>query len=119
MRLTYALGNLAARCDIARSSIFSSRQTLKELCQLCQRYTVELRQNAFFEGESLSHLSGPAAFMTLVEGSHSSVNDVLVKLIRVIANASIGAEAGYLASIVPECTSLLIDTTRECCLLYY
>ncbi len=51
--------------------------------------------------------------LTVAENSHTSVYDVLVKLMRIIANASIGQEAGYLASIVPECSCLLLDTTRE------
>uniref|UniRef100_A0A5K3FJ32 Atx10homo_assoc domain-containing protein n=1 Tax=Mesocestoides corti TaxID=53468 RepID=A0A5K3FJ32_MESCO len=110
IRLAYALGNIAARCNDARSSIFSSRQVLKDICQLCQRYSIELRRNALSEAEKeVVYTNQP-----FVGGAHSSANDVLVKLTRVIANATIGAEVGYLASIVPECITLLLEIACLC-----
>ncbi|VDL95674.1 unnamed protein product [Schistocephalus solidus] len=40
------------------------------------------------------------------------LQDALVKLIRMIVNATIDVEPGILASVVPECICLLIDITR-------
>lgn len=67
-----------------------------------------------YEGERLS-VQPPAGngSILVAPDCHTTVDEVLVKLVRVVANASIGAEPGYLASIVPECVCLLIDVARN------
>ncbi|KAH9282201.1 Armadillo repeat-containing protein 2 [Echinococcus granulosus] len=96
LRLAYALGNVAARCETARRTIFSSKESIAKMCMLCQKYAETL----------------------LNARPNSSTYDVLVKLTRVIANACVGAEGGLLAANTPECTSMLlrllnISTTTE------
>uniref|UniRef100_A0A0V0J9J2 Armadillo repeat-containing protein 2 n=2 Tax=Schistocephalus solidus TaxID=70667 RepID=A0A0V0J9J2_SCHSO len=99
VRLAYALGNIAARCSFARSAILCNRQVLEEVCHLCQRQASKVMRK-FATGGSA--------------GAQNSavLQDALVKLIRMIVNATIDVEPGILASVVPECICLLIDITR-------
>ncbi|KAL5104828.1 Armadillo repeat-containing protein 2 [Taenia crassiceps] len=98
LRLAYALGNVAECCESAGKNIFPSEESIAKICALCE-------ENA-------------AALLNIPAKSNSLTYDLLVKLTRVIANASVGTEGGLLAANTPECTSMLlrllkISTTTE------
>ncbi|CAL8097660.1 unnamed protein product [Calicophoron daubneyi] len=131
VRVAYLLGNLTARLDSARDALFPNADAMVQLCTLCKHYQIN-RPEVRGEFKLLttpcrvrSRFGNNAWSQTSSSGSNSSSNskqsekiakigsrahsEVLDKLVRVLANATIGENVGQLAVVVPDCLDLLLN----------
>lgn len=96
VRLGYALGNVMAAEDAARVHFFNNDVAMEYLLQALEFYAGQQQQGG---------MKGAAPSAST--GSDSMV-DVLVKLVRVVANMSVNAEVGYGLSVRPVLGSVLL-----------
>ncbi|KAI4905382.1 hypothetical protein NFI96_016365 [Prochilodus magdalenae] len=94
VRLLFTLGNLAARSNEARESLYEQEGAIDILLSLFQNY-----QPAAVAPNSLQDSQGPL---------HQN-EDVLVKLIRVLANLSIHPAVGTVLAANTLCVQLLLE----------
>ena len=107
VRLTYCLGNLMAKCDEARTFVtdgseLSNMDTILELLQ------------AYRAREARPGTSTNLSMVMKMEseddhGSSGNSEDVVIKIIRVIANMSINGAVGEQVAAMPEVYDNLTD----------
>ncbi|XP_062857223.1 armadillo repeat-containing protein 2 [Trichomycterus rosablanca] len=91
VRLLFTLGNLAARSNEARQRVYEEDGALDVLLDLFQIYMQGVRNP--LDSQDLSH----------------SEEDVLIKLIRVLANLSIHSTVGVALAANSQCVELLLE----------
>ncbi|KAJ1528630.1 hypothetical protein ONE63_007025 [Megalurothrips usitatus] len=99
VRLGYALGNLLAKCDDIRLQLLESEgamDTLLDLLQLYLQKDLELASQKPESAQQKEHV------LSLESGSDGSVEDVIVKMIRIIANMSMNMEVGERLTCPPD-----------------
>ncbi|XP_069991169.1 armadillo repeat-containing protein 2 isoform X3 [Penaeus vannamei] len=101
VRLAYALGNMMANSDDARWQLFSEDGFTETLLELLTEY---LRRDRHHQAEEM------ADPLTSASGAPE---DVMVKLIRVLANVSVHARVGPVLARSRTCLSLLISVLRH------
>ncbi|XP_031438129.1 armadillo repeat-containing protein 2 isoform X2 [Clupea harengus] len=99
VRLLFTLGNLAARCPEARECIYEERGGVNTLLRLFYLYQ---EPRVAPQASSGVHRLGA-----------SEREDVLVKLIRVLANISIHPTAGTALAASEECVELLLKVLEQ------
>ena len=108
VRLTYCLGNLMAKCDEARPILNLEAETgathMECLLELLNSYRRK-------ESRPASREISIAMKMEAEEdhGSSGNSEDVVIKIIRVIANMSINSEVGSQVAAMPEIYDNLTD----------
>lgn len=108
MRLLFTLGNLTAKSDEAREQLFECEDCVNTLLQLYDSY--QQRNNS----PPAPPQKGPLS----VSKSTPSVGvqedeDVLVKLVRVLANMCIHPAVGLALANNTACIQLLVETLGE------
>jgi hypothetical protein len=105
VRVTFVLGNLAARSDEARIAIGQHGDSRTLLPSLLNKYVTELGSGEAQGANDNGHLDEA----TVDFGSTGNVEDTAIKIIRVFANASIEPETGYLLAMTASIVSGLLD----------
>ncbi|XP_064089288.1 armadillo repeat-containing protein 2-like isoform X1 [Macrobrachium nipponense] len=100
VRLAYALGNMMANSDDARWQLFSEDGFTETLLELLTEYLQRDRQSQHETMDPLTPASG-------------TPEDVMVKLIRVLANVSVNSRVGPVLARSRTCLSLLISVLRH------
>ena len=108
VRLTYCLGNLMAKCDDARSfaknDVEKAVTNMDTILDLLQSYRAR---------DARPHTSRQSMVMKMESeddhGSSGNSEDVVIKIIRVIANMSINGEVGQQVASMPEVYDNLTD----------
>ncbi|XP_076064878.1 armadillo repeat-containing protein 2 isoform X2 [Oratosquilla oratoria] len=103
VRLAYALGNMMAKTDDARWKLFSENGFTETLLEILTLY---LRKDREAEG-GLRNDDFTSA------GLNGTPEDVMVKIIRVIANVSIHPRVGPVLARSRTCTQLLVSVLRH------
>ena len=103
MRLLFTLGNLTAKLDEARQQLFQCEGCMPTLLQLYDTY--QRRDNL---PHSLPQRGAAASLSTAREDE-----DVLVKLLRVLANMCIHPAVGPAVAANTNCIELLMETLGE------
>lgn len=105
VRVTFVLGNLAARSNEARMAIGQHPDTMTLLPSLLGHYLTNLEK----VGGSCtkSHVSEDEAALDF--GSTGSNEDTAIKIIRVFANASVDAETGSLLALNKAIVNQLLE----------
>lgn len=98
VRLGYALGNVMAADDAARVQFFNNDVAMEYLLQALE----------FYAGQQLPGAMKGAASAAAASTGADSMVDVLVKLVRVVANMSVNAEVGYGLSVRPVLGGVLL-----------
>ncbi|XP_042359415.1 armadillo repeat-containing protein 2 isoform X2 [Plectropomus leopardus] len=106
VRLLFTLGNLTAKSDEARLQLFQCEGCMDTLLQLYDTYQCR---------DGLSHLHPRKGLASLSEPQAPSVSvqedeDVLVKLVRVLANMCIHQAVGPALATNTTCIQLLLET---------
>ncbi|NXS18862.1 ARMC2 protein, partial [Mystacornis crossleyi] len=99
IRIIFILGNLTAKNDQSREQFFKEKESINTLTSLFQTY-YELDLNAqtwYHGGKGKKHLKYP-----------SEAEDVLIKLIRVLANLSIHPRIGAALAAAHPVVGLLV-----------
>lgn len=105
MRLLFTLGNLTAKSNEARLRLFQCKGCLGILLQLYDSYQ---RRDDSLPSPTSSPGKPPVPPMSVQEG-----DDVLVKLIRVLANMCIHRAVGPALATNTSCIQLLLETLGE------
>lgn len=109
VRLLFTLGNLTTKSDEARLRLFQCKSCLGILLQLYDSYQ---RRDDSLPTHKLKGPSSPGKPpvppLSVQEG-----DDVLVKLIRVLANMSIHRAVGPALATNTSCIQLLLETLGE------
>ncbi|TNN09394.1 Armadillo repeat-containing protein, partial [Schistosoma japonicum] len=128
VRIAYVLGNLAAKCEHARIAIIPNENFSLKLCNLCRHYNAKYtyfqqshhlmngtNQNKLktteFNNNNLNLITDtiPEKMNNSVKSMYSLQYDVLVKLLRIIANASISETVGLICTTNFDCINLIIE----------
>ena len=111
VRLTYCLGNLMAKCDAARPMLCNSSDTtdsnnMDTLLDLLHSY----RQRDARPSTTSAQVSMAMKIESEDDhGSSGNSEDVVIKIIRVVANMSINSEVGERVASMPEVYNHLTD----------
>ncbi|CAI2734092.1 unnamed protein product [Schistosoma spindalis] len=127
VRIAYVLGNLAAKCERARIAIIPNHDSLLKLCNLCYRYN-EIQKfihqsDHYTNRTNLNKLKNRTEFNNTdflnnaltdklnqsVKSTYSLQYDILVKLLRVIANVSISNTVGLICTANFDCINLILE----------
>ncbi|XP_049839067.1 armadillo repeat-containing protein 2 isoform X1 [Schistocerca gregaria] len=87
VRLGYALGNLMARSDTARTKLYVEEGAISALLELLSLY---LEKDLYMDNSTATGTVSSSD----IRGSTGSVQDVIVKVIRILANMSINPTVG-------------------------
>ncbi|CAH8654497.1 unnamed protein product [Schistosoma haematobium] len=127
VRIAYVLGNLAAKCERARIAIIPNQDSLLKLCNLCYRYNEiqkHIHQSDHYTNRTnLNKLKSCTEFNNTdflnnaltdklnksVKSTYSLQYDILVKLLRVIANVSISNTVGLICTENFDCINLILE----------
>lgn len=116
VRVAYLLGNLTARLDSAREILFPNAAALSDMCDLCRNYhrTVTQSTGPSYSGSNLSKAWSDMPdqlnkFRGPTEPQNQSCLEVVNKLVRVLANSTIGEAVGRLAVVSTELLDLFLD----------
>ncbi|KAG7167831.1 Armadillo repeat-containing protein 2-like [Homarus americanus] len=101
VRLAYALGNMMANSDDARWKLFSEEGFTETLLEILTEY---LRRDRHHQAEEMVDPLTPAS---------GTPEDVMVKLIRVLANVSVHTRVGPVLARSRTCLSLLISVLQH------
>ncbi|KAK3926675.1 Armadillo repeat-containing protein 2 [Frankliniella fusca] len=99
VRLGYAMGNLLAKNDEIRLQLLDTEgamDTLLDLLQLYLQKDLELATN-----EAKRSLHRDEQSLSIESGSDGSIEDVIVKIIRIVANMSMNMEVGERLTCLP------------------
>ncbi|CAH8872287.1 unnamed protein product [Trichobilharzia szidati] len=136
VRIVYVLGNLAARCERARVAILPNQESLLKLCEFCRQYNSPIPSKATDHSAtdenscepknvekgwtmlsgSNSNLSSDCATVALNKSNrvaYTSQYDILVKLLRIIANVTISDTVGFLCTTNFDCINLILEITEN------
>lgn len=99
IRIIFILGNLTAKNDQSREQFFKEKESINTLTSLFQTYyELDLNAQTWYRGrKGKKHLQHP-----------SEEEDVLIKLIRVLANLSIHPSIGAALAAAHPVTGLLV-----------
>ncbi|NWV03769.1 ARMC2 protein, partial [Ptilonorhynchus violaceus] len=101
IRIIFILGNLTAKNNQAREQFFKEKESVNTLTSLFQTYyELDLNAETWYhdrKGEGKNHLKRP-----------SEAEDVLIKLIRVLANLSIHPSVGASLAAAHRVVELLV-----------
>ncbi|XP_027549337.1 armadillo repeat-containing protein 2 isoform X3 [Neopelma chrysocephalum] len=101
IRIVFILGNLTAKNNQAREQFFKEKESVNTLTSLFQTYyELDLNAQTWYhdrEGKGKNHLKHP-----------SEAEDVMIKLIRVLANLSIHPSVGATLAAVHRVVELLV-----------
>ncbi|CAL4074694.1 unnamed protein product, partial [Meganyctiphanes norvegica] len=100
VRLAYALGNMMANSDEARWQLFSVEGFTETLLELLTEYLKKDREHQADGLDGISNNSG-------------TPEDVMVKMIRVLANVSVHPRVGPVLARSRTCLSLLVSVLRH------
>ncbi|CAH8639775.1 unnamed protein product [Schistosoma margrebowiei] len=127
VRIAYVLGNLAAKCERARIAVIHNQDSLLKLCNLCYRYNEIqklIHQSDHYTNRiNLNKLKSCTEFNNTdflnnaltdklnksVKSTYSLQYDILVKLLRVIANVSISNTVGLICTSNFDCINLILE----------
>lgn len=109
VRLLFTLGNLTARIDDARLQLFQCEGCMGTLLQLYDSYQHRDESRRPLLQKDRAPPSRPAASAESVKEDE----DVLVKLIRVLANMCIHPAVGPALATDTTCIQLLMETLGE------
>nr|CAD7426048.1 unnamed protein product [Timema monikensis] len=102
VRLGYAIGNLMAKNDVARTKFFVEEGAIKSMLNLLTIYLERDLQMV----RTTEKISSSDA------GSNGSVEDVIIKIIRILANMSINPIVGS-SLACSSCTSISSDYIQD------
>ncbi|CAG2065300.1 unnamed protein product, partial [Timema podura] len=102
VRLGYAIGNLMAKNDVARTKFFVEEGAIKSMLNLL---TIYLERDLEMVRTTEKISSSDA-------GSNGSVEDVIIKIIRILANMSINPIVGS-SLACSSCTSISSDCIQD------
>lgn len=94
-RLGYILGNIMAGHDLARTQFFNNDVAMEYLLA------------------TLEHFSNKKFASKMVTGQEDTVVDVLIKLVRVIANMAVNGEVGYGLGTKPPLGGIFLNILLE------
>ncbi|KAG5277166.1 hypothetical protein AALO_G00114320 [Alosa alosa] len=109
VRLLFTLGNLAARSPEAQLQIYEERGAVDTLLRLLHSY----QEPGTAPGDPLGPRGPPSRPPPPLPGA-AEREDVLVKLVRVLANVSIHPTAGTALAANKECVGLLLKVLERC-----
>ncbi|XP_041950465.1 armadillo repeat-containing protein 2 [Alosa sapidissima] len=109
VRLLFTLGNLAARSPEAQLQIYEERGAVDTLLRLLHSY----QEPSTAPGDPLGPRGPPSRPPPPLPGA-AEREDVLVKLVRVLANVSIHPTAGTALAANKECVGLLLKVLERC-----
>ncbi|XP_039294214.1 armadillo repeat-containing protein 2 isoform X2 [Nilaparvata lugens] len=89
VRLGYAMGNAVAKSNSARIKLYQEPEALKVILDLMESYLEKDLQESMSED-----INGNNTNLQQQIGSDGSVEDVLIKMIRIIANMSLHPDVG-------------------------
>ena len=107
VRLTYCLGNLMAKCDEARPILSNEESGSSHMECLLELLTSYRRKEARPASREVSMAMKMEAEDD--HGSSGNSEDVVIKIIRVVANMSINSEVGQQVAAMPEVYDNLTD----------
>ncbi|XP_034238749.1 armadillo repeat-containing protein 2 isoform X2 [Thrips palmi] len=99
VRLGYALGNLLAKSDDIRLQLLETDGAMDTLMDLLQLY---LQKDLDLASQDPQHHPQKEQSLPLESGSDGSIEDVIVKMIRIIANMSMNMEVGERLTCTPK-----------------
>ncbi|KAG8123962.1 hypothetical protein E2320_019329 [Naja naja] len=102
IRIVFILGNLTAKNNRAREQFFEEQRSIDTLIALFKTYCENVPNHKLWKDGEIKNLRHP-----------SEAEDILIKLIRVIANLSIHPNVGARLATNPHIVALLI-TVLEC-----
>ncbi|XP_033636012.1 armadillo repeat-containing protein 2-like [Asterias rubens] len=106
VRLSFALGNLTAKNDDFRYCLFNAENAMEVILNVLRHHFVKsLQKSKSGSAEPAKSPDGDVEY----ENSASLVEDVLIKLIRVIANLSINQDIGPLIASNENCVDQLMQ----------
>ncbi|XP_046877170.1 armadillo repeat-containing protein 2 [Hypomesus transpacificus] len=117
VRLLFILGNLASRSQEAREQLYQTPQCVEVLLDLYHTYQ-ERRESPTTPDQTRDPTMGPLKPPTpraQARDSGAGGQDVLVKLVRVLANMSIHSAVGPALAASTPCVQLLLDTLELGC----
>ena len=103
VRISFVLGNLTAKSDLSRSRLFQQPKSLDTLLAVL-KYYLEIDSKSGEASKSQTEGATP---------DNSKTEDVLIKVIRVIANMSINEEIGAQIATNENCVKLLLVVLGE------
>ncbi|XP_031553121.1 armadillo repeat-containing protein 2-like [Actinia tenebrosa] len=109
VRICFILGNLTAKNDEARSQLFNTKSCMMILLSLMKMYS-SMEQS--IKSESSDSSKSHSDYSSGSESSYSKnepLDDVLVKIIRVIANLSINMDVGSVIAANEDCINILLQ----------
>ncbi|KAF0289180.1 Armadillo repeat-containing protein 2 [Amphibalanus amphitrite] len=113
VRMGYALGNLMARSESARVKFFREPEALETLLNLLDMYSRRTASSSNNNGTASSEAGEAGDSAANDPGALSGTpEDVIVKLIRVVANMVINQEVGSEVSSSPACLKVLLGVLR-------
>lgn len=110
VRLLFTLGNLTAKSDEARQQLFQCEGCMDTLLQLYDSY--QQRNDSPHEPSKKGPVSHSKSTAPTVV-SEQEYEDVLVKLVRVLANMCIHPAVGPALANNTACIQLLMETLGE------
>ncbi|XP_056150414.1 armadillo repeat-containing protein 2 [Lampris incognitus] len=108
VRLLFTLGNLTAKSDEARERLFRCQGCVDTLLRLYRRY--QWTGNSHTRRPVPEKAPRPADKPCTPAAGSAEAEDVLVKLVRVVANMCIHPAAGLSLACDAACTQLLVET---------
>ncbi|XP_007939012.1 armadillo repeat-containing protein 2 [Orycteropus afer afer] len=102
IRIVFILGNLTAKNNQAREQFFKEKGSIQTLLSLFQTF-YELDQNS-------EKLASDGETQAKLQRQPSGSEDVLIKLIRVLANIAIHPRIGPALAATPQVVALLLTT---------
>lgn len=110
VRLLFTLGNLTAKCDEARLQLFRCQGCTDTLFQVYDSYQ---RRGASPHAPSQTAEPSHSKSLSPLRDKQEDDDDVLVKLVRVLANMCISPTVGPALATNTTCIQLLMETLGE------
>lgn len=108
IRIIFILGNLTAKNNRAREQFFEEQGSIDTLIALFQTYCENVPNRKLWKDGEIKNLRHP-----------SEAEDILIKLIRVIANLSIHPNVGACLATNHHIVALLITVLGKNCFWIY
>lgn len=110
-RIGYILGNIMAKCDSARYCFYSNDVAIEYLVKCLEFYANDMNILKRERRSSKAKIvKEDAANGDDMSDQHSDTSvDVVIKLTRVIANASVNADVGYNLANFPQLGTILLN----------
>ncbi|XP_022081750.1 armadillo repeat-containing protein 2-like isoform X2 [Acanthaster planci] len=106
VRLSFALGNMTAKNDDFRYCLFNAENAMETLLNVLRHHFVKsLQKSKLTEENTVNSQNGNSEYTS----STNLMEDVLIKIIRVIANLSINNDIGPLIASNENCVDQLMQ----------